>query len=99
MVILITGASGFIGSHVARRMRQMGHELIILKRPSSDLHRIEDLLTNVRTCDWVLEDPGPVFEANPGVQAVIHTATCYGRSGETGAEVLEVNTAAPLRLL
>jgi nucleoside-diphosphate-sugar epimerase len=33
------------------------------------------------------------------VDAVIHTATCYGRNGETAAEIFEANTVFPLRLL
>jgi UDP-glucose 4-epimerase len=40
---LITGASGFIGSHVARRLVHDGHEVHVLLRPDSDAKRLEDL--------------------------------------------------------
>jgi UDP-glucose 4-epimerase len=40
---LITGASGFIGSHVARRLVADGHEVHALLRRDSDAKRLEDL--------------------------------------------------------
>lgn len=40
---LITGASGFIGSHVARRLVADGHEVHALLRRDSDTKRLEDL--------------------------------------------------------
>lgn len=40
MRIAVTGASGFIGSAVARRLIADGHEVAVLVRPSSDLRRL-----------------------------------------------------------
>ena len=37
MRILLSGASGFIGGHVARALAERGHELRLLARPTSDL--------------------------------------------------------------
>lgn len=52
--VLITGASGFIGSHLARRLVELGGKVHVLIRPQSDLWRIEDLLDKGITV-WEVE--------------------------------------------
>jgi nucleoside-diphosphate-sugar epimerase len=47
MRILLTGATGFIGSNVARILVNQGHELCVLLRPQSDTFRIQDVLPNL----------------------------------------------------
>ena len=47
MKILLTGATGFIGSHVARMLAQAGHEIHALVLPNDDLWRIRDLLSSL----------------------------------------------------
>jgi nucleoside-diphosphate-sugar epimerase len=46
--ILLTGATGFIGSHVARQLVREGHEVHALVRPKSDPWRIVDLKPSLR---------------------------------------------------
>lgn len=43
MKVLLTGAAGFIGSHVARELVRRNHEVHALVRPRSDLVRIADI--------------------------------------------------------
>lgn len=54
MKILITGATGFIGSHIARGLVEHGHKVLLLKRRESSLLRCSSILSKVRTLD--LED-------------------------------------------
>jgi nucleoside-diphosphate-sugar epimerase len=46
--ILLTGASGFIGSHVARRLIREGHEVHALVRPDDEMGRLRDVLASLR---------------------------------------------------
>jgi nucleoside-diphosphate-sugar epimerase len=43
MKVLLTGATGFIGSHVARELLRRGHEIHATVRPTSDRRRIADI--------------------------------------------------------
>jgi nucleoside-diphosphate-sugar epimerase len=46
--VLLTGATGFIGSHVTRHLLDQGHDVHVLLRESSDRWRITDLLDRVK---------------------------------------------------
>lgn len=94
--ILLTGATGFLGSNLAYRLLASGYRVSILKRPSSNLDRLAPILSRL-SCYDVADLSAPFKEGR--VDAVIHTATCYGRHGETAAEIAEANTVFPLRLL
>lgn len=69
---LITGASGFVGSHVARALAERGDELRILARRSSNLDLVADLDFDRATGD--VTDRRAVRRAMDGVQRVFHAA-------------------------
>jgi UDP-glucuronate decarboxylase len=49
MVILVTGGSGFIGSHLCRRLLDLGHDVLAVDNFfSSTRHNVHDLLTEPR---------------------------------------------------
>lgn len=59
MRVLLTGATGFIGSHVARELLRRGHEVTATLRPTSDHRRIADLERTLRIETGNLDDlPG-----------------------------------------
>ncbi len=96
--ILLTGATGFLGSHLAERLVQEGHKVIVLKRSFSNIWRIQHILDKVICYDIdeiSLEKP---FKEHK-VDVVIHTATKYGRRGESVREIVEANLYFPLQLL
>jgi nucleoside-diphosphate-sugar epimerase len=95
--LLITGASGYLGSHLAHRFVADGHVVGIIRRATSSLDRIVGILDKIRIFD--VERVHEPFEALGRVDAVIHTATNYGRRGEPVTSVFEANSAFPLRLL
>lgn len=99
MRILLTGATGFLGSNLIPAFLEAGHEVVILKRSFSDTRRIKDYLDKVRSFDIDLVPIERPFEECGQFDCVVHTATNYGRQGETATEVFEANLSFPLRLL
>ena len=96
--ILLTGATGYLGSQIANAFVCAKHRVAILTRKNSNLSRINSLLPNLQVFN--LEDGlDKPFRILGKVHAVVHTATCYGRKGETPLAVFEANTVFPLRLL
>lgn len=96
--ILLTGASGYLGGRLALALAASGHDLVLLKRRRSDMRRVEKLLTRCIVYDVEDTPLQDVFDAAP-VDAVVHTAVCYGRAGESAARIAEVNIEWPLRLM
>ena len=76
MQILITGASGFVGSAVLRRLLAAGHTVRALVRPTSDRRNLEGL-SNVEPVLGDLTDPPSLERALAGCQALYHVAADY----------------------
>ncbi len=55
--ILVTGATGFVGSHLTRHLLAGGHEVFVTVRPSSDPWRIEPLIDDLTIIPYSLNDP------------------------------------------
>jgi dihydroflavonol-4-reductase len=75
MKAFVTGATGFVGTHVARLLEEQGAELRILVRPSSDLRNIEDLKAERVIGD--LRDAESLEKAMSGCDVVFHVAADY----------------------
>lgn len=97
--ILLTGATGFLGSYLLRALLDKGWDVAIIKRSFSSTHRIQDLLPKVAILDIDTESLESIFEQRAPFDAVVHTATCYGRNGETACQVMDANLSFPLKLL
>jgi dihydroflavonol-4-reductase len=75
MTTLVTGATGFVGSAVARRLAGRGHALRLLTRPSSGRRNLAGLDAEVVTGD--LTDAGSLRRAAAGCRYVVHVAADY----------------------
>lgn len=51
MKAFVTGASGFVGSYLVKVLIDEGHEVLCLKRPSSNLSKLDDYVSKVRWVD------------------------------------------------
>ena len=67
MRILLTGATGFIGSHVARLLTQRGHDVHAPVRPHSDLRRLQDIAPSLTMYPGDLRSLG---EANSCLESI-----------------------------
>jgi len=75
MLIFLTGATGFLGSHVARVLAEQGADLRLLVRPTSNLKNLEGL--NAETATGDLRDPASLEKAMSGCEVVFHVAADY----------------------
>ncbi|MGK7312074.1 MAG: NAD-dependent epimerase/dehydratase family protein, partial [Candidatus Longimicrobiales bacterium M2_2A_002] len=86
MRIFLTGGTGFIGSHVAERLRGRGHSVVALVRETSDTGQLESL-----GCDMVVGDvmapAGELAGLMRGADAVVHAAAKVFESGGRDAYI------------
>ena len=75
MRIFVTGATGFVGSHVARVLADHGAELRLLVRKNSDLRNIAELKADHAIGD--LRDAVSIEKAMSGCEVVFHVAADY----------------------
>ena len=94
MRVLLTGASGFVGSHAAAALVSAGHDLRVLARPTSDLSGIEHLPHAVARGD--LHGDG-LDAACAGVEAVLHVAGLT--TARSDAAFHDVNATGTRRLV
>lgn len=96
--VLLTGGTGFLGSNLLRRMVDAGFEVILLKRSSSNLVRLESLLPRIRVYDIGGETLRQIFRDHH-IDLIVHCATNYGRGDVDPSAMLEANLFLPLTLL
>lgn len=75
MTVLVTGATGFVGSAVARALLSEGENVRVLARPNSDRRNLVGL--DVVIAEGDLDDPATLAPAVAGCSAVFHVAADY----------------------
>jgi dihydroflavonol-4-reductase len=75
MRTFVTGATGFLGSHVAHALAEQGADLRLLVRPTSNLKNLEGMKAETVTGD--LRNPASLEKAMAGCEAVFHVAADY----------------------
>ncbi|QYO68133.1 NAD-dependent epimerase/dehydratase family protein [Leptolyngbya sp. 7M] len=86
MKALVTGANGFTGSHLVKRLEQRGDTVVALVRKSSDLSRLAG--TNAQLVYGDITDQQALATAVAGVDWVFHTAA-YVELGLVDAALME----------
>jgi dihydroflavonol-4-reductase len=97
MPIFLTGATGFLGSHVARVLAEQGANLRLLVRPASNLKNLEGL--NAETATGDLRDPASLEKAMSGCDTVFHVAADYRLWLRDPAEMYRSNVDGTRALL
>jgi dihydroflavonol-4-reductase len=88
MKILVTGATGFIGSHVVRRLLAAGHGVRVLARASSDTSGLP------HEAEVTRGELASAHEACDGIDGLVHLAGISGsmlRRGDPGRELRKTN--------
>jgi dihydroflavonol-4-reductase len=94
---LVTGAAGFLGSHVARQLVARGDSVRVLLRPSSSNRAIADLSLEYVTGD--LRDAASLERAMAGVRHVYHVAADYRLWAKNPQDIYDSNVGGTKNLL
>src|ERR1700751_2008780 len=97
MTTLVTGASGFLGSHVARQLVSRGEDVRVMLGPSSTNRAIADLSLEYVTGD--LRDPPSVARAMQGATRVFHVAADYRLWARRKQDIYDSNVGGTKNLL
>jgi len=95
--ILATGATGFLGVHTTRLLKELGFESAALVRATSNLSLIENAVTDVMRTEPAIR-LADVLEGY-AAEAVVHMATDYGRQGTPVSDVTRTNLLFSLEVL
>jgi len=97
MKVFLTGATGFVGSHILDSLRQRGVAVRILVRPTSDDRFIRPHLHQIELQAGSIADPASLRRALDGVTHVIH---CAGATKALSTEeFFQVNQAGTRNLV
>jgi dihydroflavonol-4-reductase len=97
MTTLVTGASGFLGSHVARQLVARGEDVRVMMRASSTNRAIADLSLEYVTGD--LRDPASLDRAMKGVKRVFHVAADYRLWAKRSKDIYDSNVGGTKNIL
>src|ERR1700720_4585265 len=97
MLALVTGATGFLGTHVARVLAEQGAGLRLLVRPTSNLKNLEGL--HAETAMGDLRDAASLEKAMSGCEVVFHVAADYRLWVQDPAEMYRSNVEGTRAIL
>jgi len=99
-LIILTGATGFLGSNLLGKLLAGGYEVAAIVRTNSSLARIEKWVGHRNTKLYNLDNTNLrlIFEKNK-IDVIVHTATEYGRGAGAISKILEPNLILPIRLI
>jgi CDP-paratose synthetase len=99
-LIVLTGATGFLGSSLLGKLLAGGYEVAAITRTNSNLARIEKWIDHKKFKLYNIEKISldSIFQEN-SIDVIVHTATEYGRGAGGISKILEPNLVLPIRLI
>ncbi len=98
MTILIAGSTGFLGSYLLKSLIGNRYEVIALKRSTSNIFRIDELLEKVTFYNIDEVEILEIFRRHK-INIVINTVTNYGRKDSQISSIVDTNLMFGLKLL
>ena len=95
--VLVTGASGFVGSAVARALKARGAEVTVLARPTSPRGNLDALGAQISYGD--MTDEASVALAAKGARYLFHVAADYRLWARDPEEIVRANRAGTLAVM
>ncbi len=90
-LVLVTGATGFVGSYLIRDLIQKGWSVRALRRKSSNLELLEGVVDQLEWMEADVTDLGALEDAFEGVTHVFHCAAIVSFHPKDAAKMLKVN--------
>ena len=97
MTTLVTGATGFVGSHVARKLVASGKTVRALARPNSRRQALDGV--SVEWFEGDLRDAASLDRALAGIREVFHVAADYRLWARHPKEIYDTNVNGTRNLL
>ena len=100
--VLVTGATGFVGANLARRLVREGYEVNLLVRPGYTSWRLDEIRSDVRLCLVSLEDAEGVASAVAGIRPdwIFHLAAYGAYSSQKDIhQMVNTNVLGTINLL
>lgn len=91
--VLITGGTGFIGSHLIRRLLTDHYSIILLKKKTSNIWRIADVISRIKVYDVNLHTDFNGLLKKEKINGIIHLAGKYIKTVSTSKDIKELNTS------
>ena len=95
-MILLTGATGFVGKKLAKRLIDCGYELISIKRKHTSC---EALGAYAQKIHWISENELEKAFSEFTIDIIIHCATQYGRNKKACVDLVSANIELPIKLV
>jgi CDP-paratose synthetase len=96
--VLLTGATGYLGFRILKRLIGKGFEVVVIKRENSMIDALRKFSPSILFYNNDDNSISQAFKDN-AIDLVIHTATAYGRKGESFKEIKVANFDLPFNIL
>lgn len=94
---LVTGATGFTGSHLAKRLIDEGHDVRLFVRSTGAVSNLE--LSGAHVVQGDLTDAASVRKAVDGIEVVYHIAALFRKAGLPDSAYWDTNATGTINLL
>lgn len=88
--VLVTGATGFVGSYLLRELLKKGISVRALKRKTSDMALVKDIEAQVEWAEADVTDLGALEDAFEGITHVCHCAAPVSFHPKDAAKMMKI---------